>query len=85
MTKTTEKSQSLTDKLAKLESISQYFEKQDLDIDEAIAKYEEGVKLAAEVKKQLTAYELKITEIKEKYNKQTESEITETQVEITDV
>lgn len=64
---TATKTKNLTEKLTKLEAISQYFEGAEIDIDEAIKKYEEGVKLAAEIKKQLTAYETKITEIKAKY------------------
>jgi exodeoxyribonuclease VII small subunit len=62
-----EKSQNLTEMLKDLEKISSYFEQEEIDIDECIKKYEEGVKLAAEIKSHLTAYELRITKIKEKY------------------
>lgn len=81
--KAEKKSEKLAEKLTKLEEISRYFEQENVDIDDAISKYEEGVKLAAEIKKQLTAYELKITEIKEKYT--AAETIAETEVEVTEV
>jgi exodeoxyribonuclease VII small subunit len=62
-----DKSKSLTEMLAELEKISRYFEQETIDIDECIKMYEAGVKLAAEIKDQLTTYELRITKIKQKY------------------
>ena len=39
-------SNSIQDKMKKLEEIVEWFESEDVDIDEALAKYEEGLKLA---------------------------------------
>jgi exodeoxyribonuclease VII small subunit len=62
-----DKKNTLTDKLKKLQQISKYFEQEEIDIDESLKKYEEGVKLAAEIKEQLHSYELKIKEIRANY------------------
>lgn len=66
--KKSKSSETLSKKLTELEELSQYFESGEFDIDDGLKKYEQGMKLAQEIKKQLTAYELKITEIKEKYS-----------------
>jgi exodeoxyribonuclease VII small subunit len=67
-----EKAQKLADMMKKLDEISSYFEGEEVDIDDGIKMYEEGVKLATEIKKQLRSYELKINEIKEMYLKEEE-------------
>ncbi len=67
--KSTEKSaeKGLKEKVKMLEDITTYFAQEEIDLDEGIKKYEQGMELAKEIKAQLTAYELKINEIKEKY------------------
>jgi|GEM_PF-7050399 len=58
--------------LAKLEEIAKYFEQTNIDLDTGIKMYEEGMKLAQEIKNQVMSYELKIKEIKEKYSGEAE-------------
>lgn len=71
----TTKKVSIQDKITKLEKLSNFFTNQyDLDLDEAVKKYEEASKLAVEIKKELTSIELKIKEIKETYEEKEESD-----------
>jgi exodeoxyribonuclease VII small subunit len=66
---------SIQDKINKLEKLSNFFTNQDdLDLDEAVKKYEEASQLAVEIKKELTSIELKIKEIKETYEEKEESD-----------
>jgi exodeoxyribonuclease VII small subunit len=66
---------SIQDKINKLEKLSNFFTNQDdLDLDEAVKKYEEASQLAVEIKKELTSIELKIKEIKETYEEKDESD-----------
>ncbi|MCA9379964.1 exodeoxyribonuclease VII small subunit [Candidatus Dojkabacteria bacterium] len=71
----TTKKLTLQDKIDKLEKLSNFFTNQeDLDLDEAVKKYEEASKLAVEVKKELSSIELKIKEIKSTYEEREESD-----------
>lgn len=64
-----DKKQKLQQKIDKLEKISSYFNNsEELELDEAIKKYEEAAKLVGEVKKELKAIETKINEIKLNYS-----------------
>lgn len=66
---------SIQDKINKLEKLSNFFTNQeDLDLDEAVKKYEEASQLAVEIKKELTSIELKIKEIKAAYEEPEESD-----------
>lgn len=58
----------LNAKIKELEALSSYFEQQDIDLDQGIAKYEAGMKLVQEMKGMLESYELRIKEIKAKYS-----------------
>lgn len=62
------KSETITQKIAALEKLAKFFENEKIDIDEGIKKYEQGMQLAQQIKKQLKSYDLKINEIKAKYN-----------------
>ena len=62
------KTDTIAQKLAELEKLAKFFENEKIDIDEGIKKYEQGMQLAEDIKKQLKDYELKITEIKAKYS-----------------
>lgn len=65
----------LQEKINKLEKLSNFFTNQDdLDLDEAVKKYEEASKLAVEIKKELTSIELKIKEIKATYEETDDSD-----------
>lgn len=58
----------LQEKITELEKISQYFNNQEeIELDEAVKKYEEASKLVSEVKKDLKRIEMKINEIKLNY------------------
>lgn len=48
----------------KLEEITSWFEKDDIDLEDGIAKFEEGVKLTGKLKKYLETQENKIKELK---------------------
>lgn len=51
----------LTDKLAKLQDLVDWFEGSDMDIDQAIGKYDEVKKLSADIEKDLADLETKLT------------------------
>lgn len=68
MSKTNQPKPSLADQLARLDEIVTWFEQDDFDIEEAIAKFEEGSALADEIKVKLTTLENKITVLKEKFD-----------------
>ena len=71
----TNKKLTLQEKINKLEKLSNFFTNQeDLDLDEAVKKYEEASQLAVEIKKELTSIELKIKEIKATYEAPEESD-----------
>jgi len=50
-----------------LESITEWFEGDEIDLDEGLKKFERGLELAAMCKKSLSEVENKITELKSKY------------------
>lgn len=62
-----EESKKLSKQLQELEKISGYFDSEEIDVDEALEKYEQGMQLASEIKQQLVSYEQKIEQIKAKY------------------
>jgi len=57
----------LNSKLEKLTELVKYFEQSEIDLNTGIKYYEEGVKLASEIKTELSSLELRIKEIKLKY------------------
>ncbi len=48
----------------KLQELTEWFEKDEIDLEEGIKKYEEGIKLVAELKKYLETMENKVKELK---------------------
>lgn len=66
-TKKSENGNSFAEKFQKLESIVEALEAHDGDIDMHIASFEEGVRLAHDLKKQLAKNEILIEELKKKY------------------
>lgn len=58
----------LHDQLAELDVLLAWFDKPDLDLDEALQKFDEGVKLVEGIKKQLGTLENKITVLKQKFD-----------------
>lgn len=55
-------------RLERIEQISELLEDQDLDLEQAIKLYEEGMILSQECLKSLQAAEVKITELKNSFN-----------------
>lgn len=53
--------------LDKLQEIVDWFDSDDLDLEEAISKFDQGVKKADEIKKELEQLENKITVLSEKF------------------
>ena len=53
--------------MAELEAITAWFESPDIDLDEALAKFERGMELASGLKKQLGEVENKIEKIKKSF------------------
>lgn len=58
----------LKDKLAELEKLLQWFEQEDLDIEEALQKYEKGSGLASSIREQLTVVENKIIVLEKRFD-----------------
>jgi len=64
-----EPKKTLTKQLAQLEELIAWFDQPDIDLDQALKKFDEGVKLADEIKKQLLEAENKITILKKRFDK----------------
>ena len=58
-----EKELKFEEQMKKLQNIVEKLESQDVDLDESIRLYEEGLKLAEELKKQLQVFTDKIREL----------------------
>ncbi|MEX0748480.1 MAG: exodeoxyribonuclease VII small subunit [Candidatus Saccharimonadales bacterium] len=54
-------------KLDELEAIVEWFESSEVDFDQALERFETGLALAAELKKQLDQVENRVIEIKRKF------------------
>ena len=61
-------SNNISAKLHELEELLAWFEQDDLDIEEALKKYEQGQLLAADIKKRLSEVENKITVLDKKFD-----------------
>ncbi len=55
------------DQLRELEQIVEWFASEDVDIDQAVDKYEKGMKIVNNLQSRLKDAEIKINEIKEIY------------------
>ncbi len=71
------------DKLKRLEEISEQLENEEVSMDDSIKLFEEGVSLSKECMLSLKNAELKITELKEKFDEVLDNEKTQLD-EITD-
>lgn len=63
-------SNDLNKKLSELETLVAWFESDDIDIEQAIVKFESANKLADEIRKQLNELENKITILNERFDKE---------------
>lgn len=59
--------QSFAKSFAELEEIANWFEREDIDVEEGIQKFEEGMRLAKLCKERLEGIENEVTEIKKKF------------------
>ncbi len=55
-------------KLAELEAITEWFESEDVDLNQALTKFERGMKLAGELKGELGQLENRVEKIKQKFD-----------------
>lgn len=60
-------SSSIQAKMKELEKIVEWFESEDVDIDEALTKYEAGLKLANELQADIKSTKNKFTKIKKSF------------------
>ena len=54
-------------KLNELEKITEWFESEEVDLNDALAKFERGMQLADELKKELQQVENRVEKIKQKF------------------
>lgn len=57
----------LSEQLRELDELIAWFDQDDFDLDEALKKFDEGVKLTAEIEERLKKLENKITVLREKF------------------
>jgi exodeoxyribonuclease VII small subunit len=55
------------DAFQELEEINEWFQREDIDLDQALQKYERGIELIKKCKERLKQSENKFEEIKKKY------------------
>ncbi|MGH7196266.1 MAG: exodeoxyribonuclease VII small subunit [Candidatus Saccharimonadales bacterium] len=58
----------LSDQLTELDELLAWFDQDDIDLDEALKKFDQGVALAEDIKKHLAQLENKITVLKERFD-----------------
>lgn len=68
-----EKNKSISKQLTELDQLIAWFDQEDFDLDEALKKFDEGVKLADEVKERLSTLENKITILKQRFDRPDEA------------
>ncbi|TAK88805.1 exodeoxyribonuclease VII small subunit [Patescibacteria group bacterium] len=55
-------------KLKELEAITEWFESDEVDLDAALTKFERGMELASELKKELGEVENRVEKIKQRFD-----------------
>lgn len=68
MATTKKKTNSIRQQFEALEKIVAQFEQGQLDVEDGLEKFEQGLQLATDLKKQLASVEVKIESMKKKYN-----------------
>ena len=58
----------LQQQLAQLDELLAWFDQPDLDLDQALDKFDEGVKLTEEIKERLATFENKVTILKKRFD-----------------
>lgn len=59
---------SFAKQFAELEAITTWFERDDIDLEEGITKFERGMQLANDLRERLKSAEVKIEEIRKKFS-----------------
>lgn len=67
MVKTMAKKQTFAEAFAELESITEWFETQNVDLDEGVKKFERGLELAKQLKEKLAEVENTVVTLKKKF------------------
>lgn len=67
MAQAKKKTQSIREQFETLEKIVGEFEQGQLDVEDGLEKFEQGLQLATDLKKQLAGVEVKIENMKKKY------------------
>ncbi|MDQ5931387.1 MAG: Exodeoxyribonuclease 7 small subunit [Patescibacteria group bacterium] len=62
------KEDSFSQQFAELEEITKWFEKGDVSIEDALGKFERGLKLAEDLQSYLQGVEQRVVEMKKKFN-----------------
>lgn len=62
------KEDSFSEQFAELEEITKWFEKGDVSIEDALGKFERGLKLAESLQSYLQGVEQRVVEMKKKFN-----------------
>lgn len=62
-----EKKFNMEQAFGELEQITEWFEKEDIDLEEGLAKFERGLEIARKLKQRLGEVENRVTEIKAKF------------------
>lgn len=63
-------SPALSDQLAQLDELIAWFDQDDFDLDEALAKFDEGIKLTEALEGRLSELDNKITVLKERFDRE---------------
>ena len=58
----------LQSQLAELDELLAWFDQPDLDIDQALQKFDQGVKLTEDIKQHLATFENKVTILKKRFD-----------------
>lgn len=61
----------LQTQLAELDELLAWFDRPDVDLDEALAKFDQGVKLTEDIKERLATFENKVTILKKRFDQET--------------
>lgn len=64
----TEKKFNMEQAFGELEQITEWFEKEDIDLEEGLTKFERGLEIARKLKERLAEVENRVEEIKAKFS-----------------
>ena len=65
-----ESKKTLSEQLAELDRLVTWFDQPEIDLDEALKKFDQGIKLTNQIKKRLIEAENKIAVLKKRFDKE---------------